>query len=106
MSTIPARSLEFVNPNPQAYIDAIGSAVRDGAKTVRIAPGTVQAVSLTNMVRAQLPADVKVEALAELPAIPVRNSGPTDAATVYALLPREKQDLSPMLLHFLDWRGG
>lgn len=104
MTTIPARSLEFVNPDPQAYIDAIGRAVREGARTVRIAPASVQAVSLTNIVRAQLPADVKVEGLAELPAIPWHDA--VDTATVYALLPREKQDVSPMLLHFLDWRGG
>jgi hypothetical protein len=73
---------------------------------VWIAPGSVQAVSLANLVRAQLSPDVKVEALTELPDFSVNDTAGVGASTACVVVPREGQDLAPLLLRFLDWRGG
>lgn len=86
-------------------IGAIAGAVRDGARVVRILRGSVKAVSLADFVRAQLPADVQVEALAEVPAVPAPDAA-REETSAYVLVPREGDDLSSMLRHFLDWRGG
>ena len=106
VNSSPSRTLQFAKPDLDGFLRAIAKAVADGAKTVRIAPGSVQAVSLTNFVRAHLPADVTVEALTELPNIPVSETAGVEASTACVLVPREGQDLAFLLLHFLDWRGG
>lgn len=106
MSASASRTLQFAEPDLDGYLRAIAKAVAAGARTVRIAPGSVNAVSLVNFVRAQLPADVKVEALAELPDIPISEPAGVDASTACVLVPREGQELASLLLHFLDWRGG
>ncbi len=105
MSPSPSRTLQFAEPDLDGFLRAIATAVADGARTVRIAPGSVKAVSLANFVRAQLPADVKVEAVTELPDIPVSETAGVDASTACVLVPREGQELASLLLHFLDWRG-
>jgi hypothetical protein len=105
MSPSPSRTLQFAEPDLDGYVRAIATAVAEGARTVRIAPGSVNAVSLANFARAQLPADVKVEALTELPDISVSETAGLDTSTACVLVPREGQDLASLLLHFLDWRG-
>jgi len=68
MTAIPSRSLAFVESNPDAYIDAIWNAVQNGARTVRIAPASVESVRLHDILRAKLPPEIEVVALAEIPA--------------------------------------
>lgn len=106
MSPSPSRTLQFAEPDLDGFLRTIAAAVADGARTVRIAPGSVKAVSLVNFVRANLPADVKVEALTELPEIAASVTAEGDASTACVLVPREGQDFASLLLHFLDWRGG
>lgn len=100
------RTLQFAKPDLDGFLRAIAASVADGARTVKIAPGSLEAVSLTNFVSAQLPADVKVEALTVLPDMPVSESAGVAATTAWVLVPREGQDLASLLLHFLDWHGG
>jgi len=106
MTAIPSRSLAFVESNPDAYIDAIWNAVQNGARTVRIAPASVDSVRLHDILRAKLPPEIEVVALAEIPAELTLRPTREETPTIYALFPQEGKHLPALLLQFLDWQGG
>jgi hypothetical protein len=100
------RTLQFVEPIPDAYSAAIMSDLRDGARLVRLYPDSDVTQKLAAGFGKDLPDGARLQILSELPdqVLPERNAA--ERPIVYVLVPDRDEQLPELLLRFLDWEGG
>lgn len=100
------RLLQFVEPIPEAYSAAILSAVRNGARLVRLYPDNNATRELAATFAKNLPDEVRLEFQSELPSQVAFGGDEVNGQIAYVLIPARDEQMPELLLRFLDWNGG